>query len=139
MLPLQPALPKARPVVAASAAWGQWRPSIRPPMQLGPTKGQGKAAVLPRSPEVPLDPDEFWRNPEFATFPKSGAWSDEQMRVAEQSLGRGGVNELRYICMLSLQSMSIKNKAQLVTFLDLSVQASPIGDQGLPCVTARAF
>jgi hypothetical protein len=38
-LPQQVALPKARPVVAASAAWAQWRPTIRPPTQLDPTKG----------------------------------------------------------------------------------------------------
>jgi hypothetical protein len=36
-LPQQPALPKARPEVAASAAWAQWRPTIRPPTQLDPT------------------------------------------------------------------------------------------------------
>ena len=86
-MPQQPALPKARPVVAASAAWAQWRPTIRPPTQTDPAKGQGRAAVLPRSLEAPQDPNAFWGLPAVATFPKSGAWNAEQMRAGYEAAG----------------------------------------------------
>ena len=87
VMPSQKAIPKARPVIAESASWGTWRPTIRPTTFVAPAKGQGKAAVQPRYPPAHDSPGNIWGHPASAAHPTTSPRIDAPRRTVSEAAG----------------------------------------------------